>query len=948
MVGEHLAQPGLELHPLDGERDADLLEFGGEHVGDRGGVDVRHGQREREAVRKTGAGKEFLGVGRIVGVDRGEIFVPGVLGRHVAADRDAAAVGLDHVRVVDALPDRVPHGRIGERRVRVVERQRELVRCGPVEHGERAVVRERLQQRRIGCCLHVGLAGPLRVVRGVRVGDVVEDDRGDLGLRAPVAVEPVDGDGRTAVPGADRERAAAVVLRVQRGEVRALLVDDAFALGQVPQQPGVAVLEGDHHGARVGRGDRVDRGEVRRVDAQRSRRGLLIQRPPDIRRGQRLAVMEVRVGHQVEGVGQAVGRLVVGRGQLRHDRVLPGHVHGQQVLVDVGQQQLVERGARGGERVQAGRFQRQPHVDGGIEVELRVRRRRGQAGRAGGRPARRAGAAGDEGGGGQQRDQSHQCTAHAGNPPGSAEDNASLHATLHPVILAQMAGAVDARVNHLTSARLLDRDGPRTAARHRCRHHRREGRRVHRGRGAPGRAHRRLPGAPPAPGLGRTGSAGLVARLPARHPRGAGRVARTPDPRDRAGQPGEHAPAGRRGPAPAEPGDHLAGHPLRRGRQRPGRPLRRRGQDRDLGCADHAGRLVRRRSRRVLRADRSGAVGGGALVVEPQGLHRRQTHRPGRDRPALRGADRGRGRLPARGDQAGRGPRRHTAGDPARRGRARPVRGARAGRCGRRGRDHGRLRRRVRFAHHRSRSWSDLVRNIAGRGRSVRSGGADAGHRHLPAAQRGVRARGADAGSGRRGALVGARRWPHPRRGVRVRRDRRARRGVHALPLRRTRAVVGSGGARQFSGSLRRHHPGRPGPRRADRGRHVGPARAGGGRDRVRRRAGPDRVRRRWRAQRPVGATARGRAEPPDRATARRGQRGAGRRAARRGRCRYPPGHRHRRQAGGRHRTRLHPRAGSGGVAPALRGVPRLLHRTARDPREAGSPGKDERSRATS
>ena len=53
------------------------------------------------------------------------------------------------------------------------------------------------------------------------------------------------------------------------------------------------------------------------------------------------AVGETGLGVQPEGVGQAVGRGVVGRGEQRDDPLITGP--GEQRLVDVGQQQLLQR-----------------------------------------------------------------------------------------------------------------------------------------------------------------------------------------------------------------------------------------------------------------------------------------------------------------------------------------------------------------------------------------------------------------------------------------------------------------------------------------------------------------------------------------------------------------------------------------------------------------------------
>jgi len=211
----------------------------------------------------------------------------------------------------------------------------------------------------------IELAGLRRVQRGLVVGDVVEDDLLDLGLGAPVLLVALERDRVALLPALQDEGPGPVGRRLVVDGV-ALLEDRARSAGQVPQQLRVRLAERDGDLLSVGR----DRRDARQRGGVRPRgvRLVLLQRPHHVLRGERLAVVERHALAQRERVGETVIRHGEVTRQRRYDLLL--RRAGDEALIDVVHEDLVEGRPGRLPDVEVAGLQDEPDGDGGARVGL--------------------------------------------------------------------------------------------------------------------------------------------------------------------------------------------------------------------------------------------------------------------------------------------------------------------------------------------------------------------------------------------------------------------------------------------------------------------------------------------------------------------------------------------------------------------------------------------------
>ncbi len=290
--------------------------------------------------------------------------------------------------MVDGLADRLAHGRIGERRLLVVEAQRELaVRRALVDHIV-GVVLERTDELGLDAGEDVEVAGGERVDLGVRIGEVLERDAADRRLGAPVVVVALEGDRGADRPVGELEGAGAVGGVLEARGVG--LQHGPRPTRQSVREVVVPRVELDDHRRVVGGIDADDAGEAGRLVGALGPLG--IEGPLHVGGRQRLAALELHPVVEGEGVRRPVGADLRELGQTGCDGAFV--VGLEQGLVDVVEQHLVEGGASDLDDVEAGRLEPGAHGDLHVGVGAVGGIRRRGAGRGARRRGRRAGGRG--------------------------------------------------------------------------------------------------------------------------------------------------------------------------------------------------------------------------------------------------------------------------------------------------------------------------------------------------------------------------------------------------------------------------------------------------------------------------------------------------------------------------------------------------------------------------
>ena len=308
--------------------------------------------------------------------------------REVAADRHAEArLRRDQLVAVDRAGDRLAHARVAVGLARVVGREDDLALGGADHDGEARVLLQPLDQLgRLEAREGVDVAGQQRVHLRRRVLDDLEHHRVELD-RARVAVgRRAHQDDRIAFlafpeherPGADR------VLVVGRRGLG--MHDPGVAQRQAVEQEGVGRLQRHLHGRGIDHLDLVDVGVERLGGIGRIGGEQPVEREFHDRRVERLAVVELHAGPQLEDVFLAVGRDRPALGEAGPDVAVA--VDAAQRLEDGRRRDLADR--RGGvlRRVEHRRLER--HADDETVLRRTLRPRLdAQRGSAGGQAGQR-------------------------------------------------------------------------------------------------------------------------------------------------------------------------------------------------------------------------------------------------------------------------------------------------------------------------------------------------------------------------------------------------------------------------------------------------------------------------------------------------------------------------------------------------------------------------------
>ncbi len=344
-----VVEDGLQPHRREAQLihfdvEADLLQLALDDRAARRGVGQRrHPQPQCRVLCPCGL-EQRLGLRHVMWIHAGQVLVPRVGRRHHAPDQLAVSreTGLHQSLVVDAVAYGLTNPLVGEGLPAVVERQHHLAVARAVDDLVFVVALE-LRQRLRGVDTGDDVDGAAEqgVVERRAVLEVLQHDRLEIGLVAPIPGVALQRDRVAAVPvlelvGPRADRFGGDRLGGGRGHHGA----DA---GRHPIEPVVARMgERDLQGRRIHRlrlGDDVHR------RLQRDRPVLLdpIDRIHGVLGGERLAVGELRVVDQVEGVGLAVLRDVPGLRQGGHDLAALVELH--QGLVDVVEQSLRNGGS---------------------------------------------------------------------------------------------------------------------------------------------------------------------------------------------------------------------------------------------------------------------------------------------------------------------------------------------------------------------------------------------------------------------------------------------------------------------------------------------------------------------------------------------------------------------------------------------------------------------------
>ncbi|MPL95504.1 hypothetical protein SDC9_41675 [bioreactor metagenome] len=364
MALEHLLEPlrpfeigDLGPDPHGGElRRDDLAAAPG--IGRR-----RQGKAQRQPLG-PGGGQQRLRFLGVIGGERRQILVIGIVRREMGADRRAVTEhrAVDDVLAVDRMGDRLAHLHVVQRRGAVVHREDGLAFGGADHHLE----------ARIGLELHQRLGGG-EVREGVdiarhhcregrgRVGDEAEGGLGERRLRAPVARIGGQRDVIALHPVGEREGAGA--------DGMGGLGRDAFggddhriAPGHLRREGAVGRAQHHLHRRRVDHLDRGDAGEEGLLRIGAVLGTGTVEAELHVLGVEAGAVVEGRAGDQMEDVAGAVLRHLPAAGKCRQHCTIGAETG--QPLEEVRIDHLVDRrgGARG--RVEVRRFQHHAQGDG--------------------------------------------------------------------------------------------------------------------------------------------------------------------------------------------------------------------------------------------------------------------------------------------------------------------------------------------------------------------------------------------------------------------------------------------------------------------------------------------------------------------------------------------------------------------------------------------------------